>query len=163
MPTSTLASPVLATCGSSRDAVYDWVPGKFGPLFDKSLGICEENSKKCNQAEVVCNLGTPDCRRIKQGEERDQIMNNMAASYLTLFTHGKCHHNSETSGWCSKLDLCNKHYVQNDEKCKNLDLTEDSADVEKVMENSKHTKGDAYAVEYDVPAGSYTLAEQKKN
>ena len=146
-----------------RDALYDWVPGKFGPIFENLMGICEENSKKCNQAELICDLGTPDCRRIKPGKEMDHIMDNMAASYLTFFTHGKCQHNSETSGWCSKLNLCNKYYVQNDEKCKDLDLTEDSADVEKIMENTKHTKGYAYAVEYDVPAGSYTLAEQERN
>ncbi|CCF51553.1 hypothetical protein NDA10_006129 [Ustilago hordei] len=145
-----------------RDAVYEWLPGKYTSLFEKSLGICEENSKKCNQVEMVCSLGTPDCRKVKQGEEMDELIYYFTVSYLTVFTHGKCQHNSETSKWCSKLGLCNKYYVQNDEKCKNLDLSEGSADVDKVIDHSSHTNADAYSVEYDVPAGSYTLAEQKK-
>ncbi|KAJ1022637.1 hypothetical protein NDA18_004979 [Ustilago nuda] len=146
-----------------RDAVNEWVPRKYTPLFEKSWGICEENSKKCNQTEMVCFLGTPDCRKIKQGEEMDTWMYYFTAYYLTILTHGKCQHNSETSKWCSKLGLCNKYYVQNDEKCKNLDLSADSADVNKVIDHSDPTDGDAYAVDYDVPAGSYTLAGKNKD
>ncbi|SPC65797.1 uncharacterized protein UHOD_12385 [Ustilago sp. UG-2017b] len=144
-----------------RDAIYDWAPAVFGPMFKSELGLCKEKSERCDHDDF-CELNTPDCRKINPGEETDQMMEFFKGSYLTIFTHGKCDHNSETKEWCSQLGLCSKYYVKDDGKCKNLDLTQESDDVGKIMNHLESSKGDAYAVQYDVPVGGYTWADHNK-
>ncbi|CCF54410.1 hypothetical protein NDA14_002177 [Ustilago hordei] len=145
-----------------RDAVYKWATDKFDPLFNNLMGICEEESTECNKLGQICNLDTPGCRRIKQGEERDNVMEYFGASYLTILTHGRCDKASRAEKWCSQLGLCNKYYVKDDKKCLNLDLSQGSEDVRKVMAHSKPSNGNAFPVEFDVPEGSYILTQKKK-
>ncbi|KAJ1034641.1 hypothetical protein NDA18_001496 [Ustilago nuda] len=145
-----------------RDVVYKWATNKFSPLINNLMGICEEGSTECNKLGPICNLDTPGCRRIKQGEERDNMMEYFGASYLTILTHGRCDKASRAEDWCSQLGLCNKYFVKDDEKCLNLDLSQGSEDVKKVMAHSKPSNGDAFAVDFDVPKGSYIFTEKKK-
>jgi hypothetical protein len=58
--------------------------------------------------------------------------------------------------------LCSKFYVKDDGKCKNLNLTDESGDLRKIVDHLEESKGDAFAVQYDVPVGAYTWAEHRK-
>ncbi|SPC68071.1 uncharacterized protein UHOD_12313 [Ustilago sp. UG-2017b] len=143
-----------------RDAIDEWALW-VGPKYVSEFGLCKEKSKRCDHDDF-CELNTPDCRKFNPGKETDKLMEYLTGSYLTIFTHGKCDHNSETKEWCSQLGLCSKYYVKDDGKCKNLDLTEESGDVQKIYEHFESSKGDAYAVQYDVPVGGYTWADHNK-
>ncbi|SOV08640.1 uncharacterized protein UDID_17677 [Ustilago sp. UG-2017a] len=144
-----------------RDAIYDWVPAAYVPKFKSEMGVCKEKSERCDRS-TLCQLNTPDCVKINPGEETDQMLEYLKSSYLTTFTHGKCDHNSKTKAWCSQLGLCSKFYVKDDGKCKNLNLTDVSGDLSKIVDHLEESNGDAYAVQYDVPVGAYTWAEHRK-
>ncbi|KAJ1026673.1 hypothetical protein NDA13_004046 [Ustilago tritici] len=144
--------------GQLRAVIYDWVSENLLPVNGKIWGICKENSVNCNPDELVCKLDTTDCCPIQQGPKRENVIVWISGIYLTLLTHGKCQHNILNEKWCSTLNLCNKYYVQDDEKCMNLDLHRGSKDIKTIIKHLKSSKGDAYAVEFDVPEESYTLA-----